>query len=421
MSAIVTMLLLTAAPMTMDAAVERALKVAPELSAQRQAEEAASRRVGEAFSTYWPRLSAEASYLFKTPKNELPIQLPPELGLPEVGDIDDVHHFAGGLHMGVRLFDLSRGALVDAAEANEEAEKHGTDDVAAKLAYRVRATYLAALLARDLERIASESLKVAREEQDKAALAAEVGTGTQLALAQARVHVSSLAAQEKRASNELERYSAILKSLLALESSPALEGELEKLAGPVAGIELSAQPELLKLKASQVAAENAATARARSLVPTLSAQASVELQYPRALKLEWGPVYQVGVMLSWPFFDGLARENAVAAQEATAAQLGKLSEAKQQDNERRLIELEARARTAEADIASAKQTLTETEIYLRVARAALEAGTGTELDVHNAELGIDQARTAVQRALFDSAMVRAEALMVYGVAEEKKG
>ena len=65
-----------------------------------------------------------------------------------------------------------------------------------------------------------------------------------------------------------------------------------------------------------------------------------------------------------------------------AAQLGELSEAKRRDIERKLIELVARARTADADLESAKKTLEQTEIYLRVARAALEAGTGTELDVN---------------------------------------
>jgi outer membrane protein TolC len=420
MSANLALLLLSAAPLTIDAAVERALSVAPELSAQRKAEEAAAAQVGEAFSGYFPRLSLDAAYLFKYPKNELPIEIAIP-GVPPVEDIDDLHHFQGGLKLGYRFFDLSREHLIDAAEAKEEAEKQGTKELAARLAFRVRAIYLAALFARDLERIASESLKVALEEERRAVLAAEVGTGTRVALAQARVRVASLRSQKRRAESELLRHQDSLGSLLELEEVPPLEGELEKLAGPVFGLDIEAHPELLRLDASRRAADSAGKARSWTLIPTLSAQASVELQYPRALALEWGPVYQVGIGLSWPFFDGLARERGAEAQHAIAAQLGELSEAKKQELERKLIDLRARTRTANAELESARETLSETELYLKVARAALEAGTGTELDVHNAELGIDRARIDVQRALLELAAVRAEALMVYGVAEESNG
>lgn len=415
------MLLAAAPPLTIEAAVQRALEVAPELAARRRAEEAASARVGEATSSYLPRVSVEASYLAKYPRNELPIELPPIPDLPPVGEVDDIHHFQGGLKLGYRLFDLSRGPAIDAAEARVEAEKHTSGDVASSLAFRVRATYLAALLARDLATIATESLRVAREEERRAHLTAEVGTGTRVALAQARVRVAGLEAQEKRAKSELERYQAVLASLLDLPELPPLEGELEALAGVVSGLDPNQHPKMLELAASQRSAESAAKARGRSLIPTLSAQASIEVQYPRALRLEWGPVYQFGLLFSWPLFDGLARENAVEAGEALAAQLGELSRAKRREIERRLIELEARARTADADLGSARKTLEETEIYLEVARAAVEAGTGTELDVHSAELGIDRAKASVQQALFDKAMVRAEVLMVYGVSQEKDG
>ena len=85
---------------------------------------------------------------------------------------------------------------------------------------------------------------------------------------------------------------AVDERLLQLEALPPLEGELSRLADPVGGLDLAKQPELLRLKASQQAAEKAATVRSFALIPTLSMQGSIEVQYPRALKLEWGPVYQ---------------------------------------------------------------------------------------------------------------------------------
>ena len=49
-----------------------------------------------------------------------------------------------------------------------------------------------------------------------------------------------------------------------------------------------------------------------------------------------------------------------------------------------------------------------------MARAARDAGTGTALDVHQAELGVDSTRVAVQRALLSLALIEAETLMVRG-------
>lgn len=415
----VTLLLLAAEPLTIDGAVARALTVAPELKARKRSEEAAGHRKDRVFSSYLPRLTAEASYLARAPKNELPIELPPIPGVEPIDEIDDIHHFQGGLKFGLRVFDLSRGALMDAAEARQRAETFETESVRSKLAFQVRATFLAALLARKVAKIAEESLVLAKREEKRAELKADVGTGTHVALAQARVRVASLRAQERRANSELDRHRARLTSLLDLQSLPPLAGDLMALAGPVEGLSLKEHPELRKLAASVEAAERAGAAADRKFIPTLSARGSIELVYPRALQLELGPVYQIGVTFSWSIFDGLESASAAEEQEANAAALAALSRATRDRLERELIDLEARARTARADLKSAKETMEQTEIYLRVAKAALEAGTGTELDVHNAELGLDRVRTAVERAAFALAMVRAETLMVYGKAIEQ--
>lgn len=415
----VTLLLAAAGPLTIEGAVQRALEVAPELEARRRTEEAAGHQADRVFSSYLPRLTAEASYLARAPKNELPIELPPIPGVEPVEAIDDIHHFQGGLKFGIRVFDLSRGALMDAAEAQRRAETYETESVRSKLAFQIRATFLAALLARQVEQIAEQSLVVAKAEEKRARLRAEVGTGTHVALAQARVRLASLTAQQRRAKSELDRHRARLASLLDVKPLPPLAGDLTELAGEVRDLSLDRHPELMTLDARREAAARAGVAEDRRFIPTLSAHGAIELVYPRALQLELGPVYQAGISFSWPIFDGLESASAADAHEANAAALAALSRATRDRLSRELIDLEARARTARADLMSAKETLEQTEIYLRVARAALDAGTGTELDVHNAELGLDNARTSVERAAFALAMVRAETLMVYGKANEQ--
>jgi outer membrane protein TolC len=407
-----------AAPLTIEAAVSRALARAPELEAMQASAAAAEARVGQARSAYYPRLSADVSYSAHWPKNELAVELP--AGLPfsfSLPEVDDIHRFRAGAQVGLRLLDLGRGPRVEAARSSLAAEEARTRETSAGLAYQTRATFLAGLFARDLEKIAGESLRLAEAEEKRARLKSEVGTGSALALAQARVRVASLRAQRRQAEHELARYRQQLQSLLDLKELPELEGELATLAAAsTPSGDLAKAPGVERLRASKLAAEELARAMSRGFWPTLSLMARADVGYPNAMKLEWGPLFQGGISLSWDFYDGGARQKQVREARAQAASAAAASRAAEETLRRKLIDLGARERTARAELESARETLTQTEVYLRVAKASLSAGTGTSLDVHNAELGIDRARIAVQQALLQQALARAETMMVHGVS-----
>jgi outer membrane protein TolC len=411
-----------AGPLTIDAAVERALSRAPELLAAKHGERAAEKRVEQARAAYYPRISVEAGYLAKWPKNELPIDLSALQnipGLPEVGDVDDVHHFNAGVHAGIVLFDLTRGAKVEALEQHTNAERQKTAESEASLAFQTRSTFLAALYARDVASISERSLSIAREEEARARLRQEVGTGTEVALAQSRVRRSALDAQSKRANHDLLRYRAQLGSLIGDEEIPEISGELESLvsSSSISKDRLARSPAVLRLHALRDAALASAKARSRTLVPTVSAMGKAELQYPRPMKLETGPVLSAGINLSWLVFDGFSRSAGIDEAEAQASLLDESIRATEEALSRRLIELDARRRTATADLGSARESQQQAEVYVRAAKAAVESGTGTELELNTAKNTLDQANVAVSQALFARAIVDAEELVIYGVTK----
>ena len=202
---------LAGAPLTLDQAVSLALKRAPESEGARQHIAVASARVGQARAAYWPGAVVDVKYLARWPKTELPIDLsglqqalPPGTA-PEIGEIDDVHHFAAGLRLGYRVLDLSRGPRVDAATHAQGAAREAVREVDAAMAYRTRATFIGALLARDLEALARKSLEVARQDLARAAAAERLGSSSRLALAQVRVRVAQLQARLSRAESEHHR------------------------------------------------------------------------------------------------------------------------------------------------------------------------------------------------------------------------
>jgi len=425
---------LAAPALTVDQAVEQALARAPELRAAALARAEAEARWAQTQTAAWPRAVVEASYTPHWPINE--IRLPQAPGGPTLTPraVDDVQRYQVNLSVSERLVDLSRGGREAAAREGVRQSEAVGELAAARVAFGVRVAFYGALFARDVCRIAGESLAQARREAQRAELRLAAGAGTQVGLAQARVRVAELEAELRRAEVQQARQRRVLASLLGLTTLPPLAGQLESLAaaapagtaGPIGALSAEATPPVRQLRAAQRAAAHTARSHARTFVPTLSLAATAGLRYPRALALEFGPVLEGAAVLSWEAFDSGLRRARVREGEAQALRLGAQAEATARELERELIEVEARAASASADLVSARETLRQNEVYLRVARAALEAGTGTELDVHQAQLALDRARIAIQRALLDAALAEAQRLLVWGrtrppVADEAGG
>lgn len=118
--------------------------------------------------------------------------------------------------------------------------------------------------------------------------------------------------------------------------------------------------------------------------------------------------WNAGAQISWDIFDGALTHGKVVQAEA------QYDKAKTTlDDQARQIELQVR--TAYSDFIEARETLDsqekvqeEAEEALREAKARAEAGTGTQLDVLNAETSLTQSRTTQIQALHDYSTARAK-------------
>jgi outer membrane protein TolC len=115
----------------------------------------------------------------------------------------------------------------------------------------------------------------------------------------------------------------------------------------------------------------------------------------------------IGGQLSWNIFDGFLTRGKVIQAKAQLAH----AKADLEDNSRQ-IELEVRTDysgliEAREVLESQQKVQEEAEEALRLARARAEAGTGTRLDVLNAETQLTQARTTQVQALHDYDVARA--------------
>lgn len=114
----------------------------------------------------------------------------------------------------------------------------------------------------------------------------------------------------------------------------------------------------------------------------------------------------IGGQLNWNIFDGLLTHGKVVQARAQLAH----AKADLEDNSRQ-IELEVRTDysgllEAREVLESQQKVQEEAEEALRLARARADAGTGTRLDVLNAETQLTQARTTQVQALHDYDVAR---------------
>jgi outer membrane protein TolC len=117
--------------------------------------------------------------------------------------------------------------------------------------------------------------------------------------------------------------------------------------------------------------------------------------------------WNAGAQLSWDIFDGMLTRGKVMQAEA-------LQDKSRTDVEDKGRQIELEVRTAYSQFIEAREVLdsqktvqAEAEEALREAQARADAGTGTQLDVLDAQTSLTQARTTEVQALHDYAAARA--------------
>jgi TolC family type I secretion outer membrane protein len=118
--------------------------------------------------------------------------------------------------------------------------------------------------------------------------------------------------------------------------------------------------------------------------------------------------WNAGAQMSWNIFDGLLTHGKVVQADAQFAHA-------KTDLDDQMRQIELAVRTAYSDFIEAKEVLDsqtkvqeEADEALREAKARADAGTGTQLDVLDAETSLTQARTTQIQALHDYTAARAK-------------
>ncbi len=313
-----------------------------------------------------------------------------------------------------------RSALRSAKLTREQAMQNYQTVVADTLT-EVRAIYYDILLAAQLIVVQEASVKLLQQELDDQKRRFEAGTVPRFNVLRAEVEVANARPKLIRAKNSYRVAKNNLANLLGYDLPPGVWEDLPlQLAGKLEAepytLDLTAavqqarerRPELSTLRtAEKLRREEIVNAQAGAL-PSLQAFVGFGSQNTRFSTDLTRDIsgWNAGAQLSWDLFDGELTKGKVS--EARA----RLQRAEVElDDVARRVEIEVRTAysnfiEAQEVLESQKKVQEQAEEALRLANARSEAGTGTQLDVLNAQTALTEARTTQIQALRDYSVAR---------------
>lgn len=282
--------------------------------------------------------------------------------------------------------------------------------------FEAKRLYYGLLLAQENECIAEDLLTQAQAHYADVSHKYTQGTSSRFDLLQSKVHVSLLIPQLVRAQNSIELIDADLKKLLSLRMQDRVV-LTEPLEHTLIAIDeesflkraYAQKPEMI-LKALGVDMGSWSIRQARATrLPQVDAALNTSFQSdePGDMFNSRHNLWSVGVNVTVPIFDGFFTKSKVDAAWARYAQAG-LS--KENTAETTAVEVRRACldlRQAQTIIDSQRDNIVEAREALRISEVAYDNGVGTNLDVLDSLVSLNQAQQYYVSGIYDYLMARA--------------
>jgi len=403
--------------LTLDEALQIAMEKNRDIDKAREYARYVLGRYVEERAAALPQLSFNADY-----------RVSRDDGLPAVMGGETVTHngsagvsFSQALYTWGKIAAGIRAAEAGVATAGEELR------MARQAAYRdVTAAFCDVLLWRELHRLATENLAQKRRHADEAHKRFAAGVATDYDVLAADVAVDNAMPESIRTANHLRISRERLRFLLAGEDEGLdVSGSLSVTPVPLPDypvslrLALEKRPELAEQRHQVRMYGELVTLAAADNKPRLDLKGGAGYGSTESdLFGSSGPNWNVGVFLSFPFFDGLRTDGRVQ-QARSELSLRKIEEQKLAD----AISLEVRSalsnlRESVEILTALSGTVRQAERLLQMAEKGYEYGVKIRLEVEDAQLNLLQARSSLARASRDYLTARVNLDWATGVAGE---
>jgi outer membrane protein TolC len=407
---------------TLDEAIELALRVQPALVQARGAVRSAQAGSREVTGAWLPTVSANTSWS----RSQVSTSFSNE-GIPFT---PPANSYRAGWNASIDLFDgFQRFAERRAANAQLASADAGLTNQQFQVTLQVKQAFFSALAADELVRVAATRIQRAQEQLKVATEKLTAGSATRsdtlrsaVELGNARLALLTAQTQQATARAELARLIGVDRPVRALGDSTLFR------MAPLDSAALRA--ELLRTAPAVLAAEAEARSAAATVgvnraqyFPTVTGSFSQNWSGPvstgidsatgRQNTITWRGQWSARLSLSWSIFNGFTREatltRSVVAREAAEAQAADARRGASAQLTQQLAAYESAGTRIGITVASRAAAAED----LRVVQERYRLGAATILEVLTSQVTLDQAEVDAVQAQFDFLVARAqlEALM----------
>ncbi|HME73968.1 MAG TPA: TolC family protein [Myxococcota bacterium] len=407
--------------LTLERAVELALRYHPARQAAESESLASVERVGEARSNFLPQVYGVGQYLRATDNGIGDTAYLPGLGIsraPSNGRNTNVlsetfDNYTAGLSVFQYLFDFGRTrGMVEERNAQADAERARLHLVELDLIYQVSASYFDLVAAKEIVKVYKQAVAQRTEHLKAVQVKAQAGLKPEIDTYMAQAELSRAELHLVDARNAAAIAKVVLDNAMGLgETAPEYTQPDTLSRSPVSEPidtylrrAMDQRPDLRMLEEEARAAGARIQESLSDYLPTVGAAAGYNL---RGQELAPANNFYAGVLITWPLFNGFLTEHQVAEnrlhQEAVRHMIEDLRQRVIYQVKRSYLDWQASIdRIHEAEL-----TLEASRVELDLAGKRYENGLGSILELTDAQRRFTEDGAAYVKAQADSAVAKA--------------
>jgi outer membrane protein len=397
--------------LTLDEALASARAHQPQVRQAAAATEAALARADESLAPMLPQISGNAGY---------------QWGTLNIRGGAESWNTSGDLTLRLSanqlLYDFgqTRGRW-RASKAIAEAQRDSEHTTLDQVLFTVRSAFFQARAAKELVRVADETLSNQNKHLEQVQGFVDVGTQPEIAMAQSKTNVANAQVALINAQNGYETARAVLNQAMGVEESTAYDVADESPApldgedGPLKGLvdeAVKARPELAALAGQILAQELSLRAIKGAYGPTLDASTGLSDVGTSIPGLTWN--WSAALTLTIPIFNGGLTDAQVRESKAGLASLRAQYDLEHQQVRLDVDRARLAVRAAKAAVEASAQALLNAGDLLRLAEGRYEAGVGSIIELGDAQVAATSAGQQKVQSDYSLAEARAGLLRALG-------
>lgn len=410
----------SAAPISIDEAVQLALKQASVYSQAQINERISQEDVRQAKAAFYPKVSVEPSFIYTSPtlSKEIRPRPPSFLGANAIGEYQGLVALSGELDTAGRL-----RAMLRRNQALLEAAHSGTEIARRDLIQAVNESYYALALETTKRRSAEQNLKVAEEFERVTKLLLDAGEVAPVDLTRARLQTTTKRDElEQSITNESAAadalrvfigygFTQVITTTNLLMQMPE-DGEIERYTEDA----IANRPEFAEFTAIQKAAEEEIVIAKGERRPQVkySVEGGFISDSLRGIRIKDSSGFRATISVSIPLFDWGASKSRERAARLKVEAIESARKASERNFAQQFFTARLQALSAIKRIRLTADSINDAEKNAEASLARYQAGEALIIEVTDSQNLLASQRTALYQAIYDYQIARTRLLQSIG-------